>query len=86
LTDRQQAELLSILIERGGLEALGLTTDRSGREAFGLAADNGAGLRDTLLISAKTGRIIGFETATTIPAGDVPAGATTLYTIWEETN
>ncbi|MDR2453025.1 MAG: hypothetical protein LBD51_00365, partial [Bifidobacteriaceae bacterium] len=38
LTDRQQAELLSILIERGGLEALGLTTDRSGREAFGLAA------------------------------------------------
>ncbi|PPF41871.1 hypothetical protein C5B85_18290 [Pseudoclavibacter sp. AY1F1] len=85
LTDRQHGALLEILLSQPDVRVYGTTTDRAGRPVIGIAADSTSGNRDVLLISTETGRVVGLETLRTTDWGDIPAGATTAYTIWETT-
>jgi hypothetical protein len=85
LTDRQQVALLTNLFEHSDVSVHGATTDRVGRQVIGITADSTSGNRDVLLMSTETGRIVGLETTRTTAWEDVPAGATTAYTIWEIT-
>jgi hypothetical protein len=82
LTDRQHAALLTNLLGHSDVSVYGATTDRVGRQVIGIAADSTSGNRDVLLMSTETGRIVGLETTRTTAWENVPAGATTAYTIW----
>lgn len=85
LTDHQQALLIELLRGAGDAVALGVVEDRLGRPAWGVSADSQTypGIRQILLLSATTGRIVGFETMRTSPVDGIPAGAVISYTIWE---
>lgn len=84
LTNEQHAELLSILVETGGLTVLGLGTDRAGREVVGVEMKSiFPGVMDVVLISAETGRIVGVESKRVTPDGIVPAGAVISYRMWD---
>lgn len=85
LTDRQHAALQELLLAQDDIRVYGTTTDRAGRPVIGVAADSETGNRDVLLFSTETGRIAGLETIRTTDWGEIPAGATTAYTIWGTT-
>jgi len=87
LTNEQHSVILNLLLQREDVKVLGETTDRAGREVIGVAAEStaGSGLRDTLLISTHTGRIVGMETSRTTPIDGIPAGAVVAYTVWKDT-
>ncbi|WP_295791899.1 hypothetical protein [uncultured Microbacterium sp.] len=87
LDDAQQSALLQVVAEAPGLRALGTTRDRIGREVIGLGGipslQTNADV--TLLISADTGRIVGFESAL-VDANtdlDLPPGSLTEYALWD---
>lgn len=83
LTNEQHARILSILVKAGGLTVLGTGTDRAGRSVVGLdAASIYPGVRDMVLISTETGRIVGVESKRVTPDGIVPAGAVISYRMW----
>lgn len=84
LTNKQHAQLLSILVDTGGLTVLGSGTDRAGRPVVGVEMKSiFPGVKDVVLISAETGRIVGVESARVTPDGIVPAGAVISYRLWE---
>lgn len=86
LTNAQHESLLSMVLQRDDVKVLGTATDRDGRNVVGITADSTTSdLRDVLLISTATGRVIGFETIRTTEEGDVPAGAVVAYTLWKDT-
>lgn len=85
LTDRQHAALQELLLSQSDIRVHGTTVDRAGRPVIGVAADSQTGNRDVLLFSTETGRIAGLETIRTTAWGEIPAGATTAYTIWGTT-
>jgi len=87
LDDAQQAALLDVIAASPGLRVLGTTQDRLGREVVGLAGapSSTANTAVTLLLSADTGRIVGFESAL-IDADtdlDLPGGSLTEYALWD---
>jgi hypothetical protein len=84
LSDVHHRGLLTLLLGRDDISVLGTATDRAGRPTVGIAAENNSGLRDILLISAETGRIVGLETVRATADGDLPAGAVVSYTLWKE--
>ncbi len=88
LDNRQEAALLHILLHSDNVTVNGTATDRAGRRVIGISADSSdrAGLRNTLLISTKTARIVGIETTRTTSHGNVPPGAVVAYTLWKDTN
>lgn len=84
LTNEQHAQLLSILVDAGGLTVLGTGEDRAGRQVVGLETKSiFPGVRDIVLISAETGRIVGVESKRVTPDGIVPAGAVISYRMWD---
>jgi hypothetical protein len=85
LSDAQHAGLLELLADRGGLEVLGAGEDRVGRPVTAVTADSAAhpDIRNILLISADTGRIVGMESVRVTADGDIPAGSVIAYTSWE---
>lgn len=86
LTDDQHATLIDMLVDAGGVVVLGETTDRAGRPVVGLrVADETSPYQDTVLISAKTGRIVGMENELTEPMDFIPAGVVG-YTLWDVTS
>ncbi|MGB3731076.1 hypothetical protein [Microbacterium sp.] len=85
LSDGQQAQLLTLIATHGG-ESLGESTDRLGRRVLGIRLPSAAkGAEDTVLISPKTGRIVGVETQRTTAADGIPAGVVVDYQLWETT-
>ena len=75
------------VLEAPGLRALGTTRDRIGREVIGLGGipSSPSNADVTLLISAGTGRIVGFESAL-VEANtdlDLPPGSLTEYALWD---
>ncbi len=87
LDDAQQSALLQVVAEAPGLRALGTTRDRIGREVIGLGGlpTPPSNADVTLLISADTGRIVGFESAL-VDANtdlDLPPGSLTEYALWD---
>lgn len=87
LDDAQQSALLQAVVEAPGLRALGTTRDRIGREVIGLGGipSSPSNADVTLLISADTGRIVGFESAL-VEANtdlDLPPGSLTEYALWD---
>lgn len=87
LTNEQHATLLELILQRDDLQVLGTSTDRLGRVVVGVATESRteSGLRDTLLISSSTGRIVGIETDRTTPLDSIPAGSVVSYTVWKDT-
>lgn len=88
LSDGEQAELLTLIGGQGELTVLGATQDRLGRDAIALASVAAVDphARQILLISARTGRIIGVE-AVALGTNEhlpVPEGTVTSYMLWEE--
>lgn len=84
LTNEQHAQLLSILVDTGGLTVLGSGEDRLGRPVVGVEMKSiSEGVVDLMLISAETGRIVGVESKRTTPDGIVPAGAVISYRLWD---
>lgn len=86
LTADQHAALLEGLLEYDGLRPLGLTTDRLGREVIGIAAPGSDEREATLLLSARTGLIVGVERTVLSPddALGVPDGTVISYTLWKD--
>jgi hypothetical protein len=83
LTNEQHAQLLSILVDTGGITVLGSGTDRAGRAVVGLEMKSiFPGVMDLVLISAETGRIVGVESKRVTPDGIVRAGAVISYRMW----
>lgn len=87
LTGPQQAALLEVVGQAPGLRVVGTAFDRLGRPVVGLAAVP-SGLttsESTLLLSADTGRIVGFESALLADSDTLklPAGSITDYTLWD---
>lgn len=87
LDNRQEAALLHLLLHGDNITVNGTATDRAGRPVIGISADasDRTGLRNTLLISTKTGRIIGIETTRTTSHNNIPSGAVVAYTLWKDT-
>lgn len=84
LTNEQHAQLLAILVDTGGLTVLGTGVDRAGREVVGVEMKSiFPGVRDLVLISTDTGRIVGVESKRVTPDGIVPAGAVISYRLWD---
>ncbi|MBP3978634.1 hypothetical protein [Microbacterium sp. BLY] len=84
LTNAQHAELLALLEDAGGAEALGMSTDRLGRPVAGIRVISADGVvRDDLLVSRDTGRIVGLERTVLKDDGVFPAGAVVDYRMWE---
>ncbi|HKP07757.1 MAG TPA: hypothetical protein VJU58_10945 [Microbacterium sp.] len=84
LTNEQHAQLLSILVDTGGLTVLGSGEDRAGREVVGVETKSiFPGVKDLVLISAGTGRIVGVESSRVTPDGIVPSGAVISYRLWD---
>lgn len=82
LTDEQNAILIDMLVEADGVTVLGETKDREGRPVIGLrVSDDDSPYQDTVLISARTGRIVGMENELTEPMDFIPAGVVG-YTMW----
>lgn len=88
LSDGDQAELLTLVGAYGELTVLGATRDRLGRDAIALASVAAVDphTRQILLISARTGRIIGVESVAlgTNEHLPVPEGTVISYMLWEE--
>jgi len=87
LTGPQQAALLEVVAQAPGLRVVGTAFDRLGRPVVGLAAvPSGLTTSEaTLLLSADTGRIVGFESEL-LADNEVlklPAGSITDYTLWD---
>ncbi|SDP09618.1 hypothetical protein SAMN04487788_2067 [Microbacterium testaceum StLB037] len=87
LTGPQQAALLEVVAQAPGLRVVGSAFDRLGRPVVGLAAvPSGLTTSEaTLLLSADTGRIVGFESELLAdnPNLKLPAGSITDYTLWD---
>lgn len=85
LTDEQHALLLELIRSGTDASVLGHGQDRMHRSVWGIVADSSTyrGIRNLILISTTSGRIVGIETMRTTPADGVPAGAVTSYTLWE---
>lgn len=84
LTNEQHAQLLALLVDTGGVTVLGSGTDRVGRPVVGLSMKSiFPGVKDLVLISAETGRIVGVESSRVTPDGIVPAGAVISYRMWD---
>lgn len=86
LDGRHEAELLHGLLNAPGARVAGTGTDRSGEEIVAISADSDVylGIRNTILISARTGRIVGAETLRTTDDGGIPAGTVISYTMWTD--
>jgi hypothetical protein len=86
LTADQHADLLEGLRAYEDLRVLGTTTDRLGREVVGIAAPAADEREATLLLSAKSGRIVGVERTVLSPddALGVPDGTVISYTLWKD--
>lgn len=85
LSDEQHAQLLTLITAHGG-QSLGESTDRLGRHVVGIRVPSAVdGAEDAVLISARTGRIVGVETQRTTSADGVPAGTVVEYRLWETT-
>lgn len=84
LTDQQHVSLLEILVEHGSARLLGTTTDRAGRSVFAIEGDSRVNpqVRNVLLVSADTGRIIGAESTRVVADESLPAGSVVSYTMW----
>ncbi|MBT2473237.1 hypothetical protein J7E68_01245 [Microbacterium sp. ISL-103] len=84
LTNAQEAQLLAILADSGGVEARGTTTDRLGRPVAGLRVVSPDGVAsDVVLLSLDTGRIVGVERTNLIDSDLIAAGAIMSYTMWD---
>ncbi|WP_431791353.1 hypothetical protein [Microbacterium paraoxydans] len=84
LTNAQHAELLTLIEESGGAEALGTTNDRLGRPVSGIRVVSADGVvRDDVLVSLDTGRIVGLERTVLKDDGVFPAGAIVDYRMWD---
>ncbi|WP_150958265.1 hypothetical protein [Microbacterium testaceum] len=87
LTGPQQAALLEVVAKAPGLRVVGTAFDRVGRPVIGLAAvPSGLTTSEaTLLLSADTGRIVGYESKLLAdnPSLRLPAGSITDYTLWD---
>jgi len=87
LTGPQQAALLEVVARAPGLRVVGTAFDRLGRPVVGLAAvPSGLTTSEaTLLLSADTGRIVGFESQLLADSESLklPAGSITDYTLWD---
>ena len=84
LTNEQHAQLLMMLVDTGGVTVLGSGTDRAGRPVVGLSMKSiFPGVKDLVLISAETGRIVGVESSRVTPDGIIPAGAVISYRMWD---
>ncbi|MDQ1175638.1 hypothetical protein [Microbacterium sp. SORGH_AS_0421] len=87
LTGAQQAALLEVVAQAPGLRVVGTAFDRLGRPVVGLAAvPSGLTTSEaTLLLSADTGRIVGFESELLADNENLklPAGSITDYTLWD---
>lgn len=84
LTNEQESQILSILDETDGATALGSSVDRLGRDVVGMrvaSADGAAS--DVVLLSAETGRIVGFERTNVIEDDLLPAGAVIGYRLFD---
>lgn len=89
LTNAQHGYLVDALIQYRGLEVLGTTQDRLERDVIGLRSESGLrpGEATTLLISVRTGRIVGMETTVTGVGASVqvPIGTVINYSLWMDT-
>lgn len=84
LSDAQEALLLEMIDRKGDAQSLGSTVDRLGRTVTGLRVDSStSGLTHTVLISAKTGRIVGVETQRADADKSIPAGTVVEYRMWD---
>jgi hypothetical protein len=85
LSDAQHAGLLELLAGSGELEVLGAGEDRVGRAVTAVTAASTVhpDIRNILLISADTGRIVGMESVRLTADGDIPAGSVIAYTSWD---
>ncbi|GAA3661529.1 hypothetical protein [Microbacterium marinilacus] len=83
LSNAQEATMLEMLRDAGGLEVRGTATDRLGREVVGIGvASTSEDQEDTVLIDAETGRLAGVENELTEPVDPLPAGVIS-YTLWD---
>ena len=76
--------MLTLIEETGGAEALGTTNDRLGRPVAGIRVISADGVvRDDVLVSLDTGRIVGLERTVLKDDGVFPAGAIVDYRMWD---
>lgn len=83
LSDPQQATLLQMLVDAGGLSVRGETTDRLGRDVIGVTVASVIPERvDTFFLSTENGRIVGVESELIEPIDGLPRGVIS-YTMWD---
>lgn len=83
LTDKQHASMLRVLEATGQAESVGDSVDRLGRRVAGLTVEStAAGVDETLLISADSGRIVGVESHRRTATAALPAGTVIEYRMW----
>ncbi len=87
MTNAQHADILQALLSVPDIDVLGVTTDREGREVIGVTAEAMGDQSATLLISTRTGRIVGYEMSVTGPGSPlpVPVGTVASYSLWPDT-
>jgi len=85
LSNEQHAHILNLLVATNEAAVAGSGMDRIDRPITAIAANSTANpdFRYLLLVSERTGRIVGVETTRRFPSDDLPAGAVTSYTLWD---